>query len=428
MRRSLRSGVVRAGASTVASSGSRPGSAVVSAALEVACVPIASEVVVLSPELVAAIVAGVVSVVLAVMNLLLARRQASLATELEETRAELARRAAEDNARLDYQYDAKRRLYERFEPLVFQLLELSDYALDRIKNLTDPSVWPEFAAGEEGPPGTPRPPMAADKYETVSTLYGLYSPLVVIRSMSRSLTWVDLALEPRIQLQYHLASRLYGCIKDDKRLSQIAPPLAYAPFEEGWREKRRVAPATYWWQGLTMGRLETILDLMTAGSAADPGDRLMSFGEFERFYSDVLHGDDERPKKTLAVAANAVYRFRPGDRPVFWRMLIAQARLYQALLRTRAHGFEVSSDKSRWAELLRLEDQHDFEWQGGMHGAEPLSQVLGVTDVYLQERVYRTWMSQWTAGGPTSKRSSAIIDIGTAPTSVDSSGGVVRPR
>jgi hypothetical protein len=360
---------------------------------------VTSEVVVVAPQVVAAIVAAAVSLVLAVANYLLARRQASLTAELERTKAELGRRAAEDKARLDYQYEAKRRLYERFEPLLFQLLELSDYALDRIKNLTDPNVWPDLAVGEKSWPGTRRPPMAADKYETVSTLYGLYSPLVVIRCMSEGLTLVDLSLEPRIQLQYHLASRLYGCVKEDKRLSRIAPAVEYEPFAEGWREKREVAPGVYWWQGLTMGRLETVLDLMTVESTTVPGTRLMSFGEFERFYSDVFHGDDDRLKKTLAVAANAIYRFRPADRPVFWRMLIVQARLYQALLRTRERGFTVSTDRTRWLELTRLEDRDEFEWHCGANGGASLGEVLRVTDTYLHERVYRTWVSQWAAGG-----------------------------
>src|SRR5436189_108321 len=32
---------------------------------------------------------------------------------------------------VDYEYEARRRLYARFEPALFQLLELADYALER---------------------------------------------------------------------------------------------------------------------------------------------------------------------------------------------------------------------------------------------------------------------------------------------------------
>jgi hypothetical protein len=99
---------------------------------------------------------------------------------------------------LDYEFAARRRLYDSFEPKLFQLLELSDYALDRIRNLTNPDVWPELAKSEKDPPTDVRATLPAARYEVVSTLYGLYAPLAVVRSMSRDMPLVDLSLEPRL--------------------------------------------------------------------------------------------------------------------------------------------------------------------------------------------------------------------------------------
>jgi hypothetical protein len=43
---------------------------------------------------------------------------------------------------------------------------------------------------------------------------------------------------------------------------------------------------------------------------------------------------DKRGLKHLAAASDALLGFRSDHPPVFWRVLIAQARLYQAPLRT----------------------------------------------------------------------------------------------
>jgi hypothetical protein len=326
--------------------------------------------------------------VLAIYNLA-ARQQHQRVVAFEELRSGLSLEVMVQKAKLDYAYEARRRLYDRFEPALFQLLELADYALDRIKNLTKADVWSELAESEPNPPASLRATLPAAKYEVVSTLYGLYAPLAVVRSMSRGLTLVDFSLEPRIEFQYHLVSRLYGSMKDDFLMAQITPSINYTPFAVGWRALRETSPQTYWWQGQTMGRLEGTLDLMTVASPNERERRLMGFGEFERLYGDVFSDEDEHRRKTLAAAANAIYRFRPADRPVFWRMMIAQARLYQALLRTRSKSFVIPVDSGGWRDLLRLDDETEFAWPDGIVGARPLEETLLATDEYLDKNVAR---------------------------------------
>jgi hypothetical protein len=343
----------------------------------------------MEPEVVAAIITGSVSLILAVYNFLLAKRQDNRVTELEKLKSQLARQETAEEAKLHYEYEARKRLYNAFEPTLFQLLELAEYALDRIKNLTRPRVWSEFAPAElELKPDASRPAMASAKYEAVSTLYGLFAPLVVIRSMSRELTLVDLSLEKRIELQYFLASRIYGSFKDDFRLAAIDPMIRYDPFNPDWRELRESDPRTYWWQGLTMGRLETVLDLMTVAASSSGHERPMSFGEFERCYQQILQDGEEEERKTLAVAANPLTGFRPIERPVVWRMLIVQARLYQALLRTRAEDFQIPTTKSEWQALLLLDNPQEFEWEQQDPGIPALRETLRVTDEYLERFVY----------------------------------------
>jgi hypothetical protein len=235
--------------------------------------------------------------------------------------------------------------------------------------------------------------MVKPNYTAVSTVYGLFAPLMIVRFMSRQLTLVDLSLEPRIELQYFLAGRLYGSFKDDSRLAAIEPVVPYEPLgHDDWRRLRKENPSKYWWQGLTMGRLEGVLDLLTVPH--EDSQRLASFGEFEQLWQESVERGDERACKTLAIASNALLRFRPDERPVFWRVLIAQARLYQALIRTKADGFGAPESTEEWMALLALEYPERFDWKTEIPGAPSLTQTLAITDSYfasmLEERGGKT--------------------------------------
>jgi hypothetical protein len=143
-----------------------------------------------------------------------------------------------------------------------------------------------------------------------------------------------------------------------------------------------------------LGRLDAMLDLMTVPSPIHEEGRLIGFGEFERLYEQVFTDTDEYRRKTLAAAANSIYRFRPRDRPVFWRVLIAQARLYQALLRTRTTSFEVPTNDASWRSLLRLDDQPEFAWRDRHASGAPLEETLRITDEYLAKYVSGPWLAQ----------------------------------
>jgi hypothetical protein len=306
-------------------------------------------------------------------------------TKLEGRKSELSREDAIMKARTEYEYNARLSLYQRFEPLLFQLVDLANYALDRIKNLTKPSVWAEFVLAESSQAGSGRPPMAKADYELVSTVYGLFAPLVIVRSMSRQLTLVDLSLEQRIELPYYVASHIYSSFNDDAKLAAMHPAVSYDPFHPEWRERRETCPETYWWQGLRMGRLENILDLLSIPGAELGGTRLCSFGEFERNYEHIQNEGKDWERKALGIASNPLVSFRPEKRPVYWRMLIAQACLYQALLRTLRDSYYPASEED-WIQYLRLEDENDFTWKQEGH-IPKLNETLEAATGYLHRYV-----------------------------------------
>lgn len=144
-------------------------------------------------------------------------------------------------------------------------------------------------------------------------------------------------------------------------LAAIDPPLRYTPFADGWRDRREQEPATYWWQGLTRGRLEGMLDVLTVPSGDSDQGRVVSFGEFERLYGEMFDDPDETRRKSVAAASNALHRLRPADRPVFWRMMIAQARLWSptatwtATSANRGSGSMKPSRARCWRRATRRE-------------------------------------------------------------------------
>jgi hypothetical protein len=231
----------------------------------------------------------------------------------------------------------------------------------------------------------------------VSTLYGLYAPLAVVRSMSRNLTLVDLSLEPRIELQDHLASRLYGSMKDDAILAAHRARDYILSVRSRMANSARTQSADLLVAGPNDGTARGDARSHHCSLLCPSGRRLMGFGEFELLYEDVFNDADERRRKMLAAAANAMYRFRPPDRPVFWRMMFAQARIYQTLLRTKGHSFVVPFDAEGWQALLRLEGESDFDWREGAPAGRPLKETCAVTTEYLAHTVSGSWLAQHAA-------------------------------
>jgi len=78
------------------------------------------------PKIIAALIAAAASLIVSIIGTLWGRKNQK---DLETLKSELADERAESDARRDYEYDARKRLYEECEPLLFQLIELSENAL-----------------------------------------------------------------------------------------------------------------------------------------------------------------------------------------------------------------------------------------------------------------------------------------------------------
>jgi len=301
--------------------------------------------------------------------------------DLEELKANLAiataELSAENKARRDYEYEARKRLYQECEPFLFRLSEASENAIHRIF-----SIARTARKGDLGPkksnwfqwPG----------YYMASTIYNLLVPLVIFRLLQNKLTLVDLTLDRRISNQYIIAKWLNVSFTEDFVIATNTRKLEYEPFVKDWKEKRDTMPEKYWRQGVTIGRLDVAIEGMIK-QMPDGNDRCMSFGEFETaFYNDL----ENNKGLDFGHFADIFSHFHPARRPILWRILVLQAHLYSKIMELfvehGATGFitNVPSDFFN-ADIPKLDWRQNF----GDYDKEVILEPVTVAKDYLHTRV-----------------------------------------
>jgi hypothetical protein len=275
------------------------------------------------------------------------RRNAGRLKELEDERAER-------DARRDYEYEARKRLYEECEPLLFQALELATTAQSRVLSLARTARRGQLAADGSGW-------LAGEGYYLQSTTYLLLAPLTSFRLLQSRVTGVDLGLDPRLRTQYELLKLLFLSLNADFDLAQTPPrALPYDPdrTDPGARDREHLLgsdPARYARQGLYRGVLDIVVEALIADEEDPP--RCLSFGEFLR--------DWERRDSALFQARGELLAliggFHPARKPVLWRVLVTQHLLYTLLLRDRPLGEAVLSQPELGPFDWRHQDEVDDE-------------------------------------------------------------------
>ncbi len=254
--------------------------------------------------LVVALIGASASIAAATLAFRAQQRVARLTASLGEQRAE-------SDARRSYEYEARKRLYDVYEPLRVRLLDCTDNAVRQIVDLV-------------GRPGPGRPGYSSAEYRLNATIYYLLAPLVVSRMIERRLTLVDLGLDARIHTEFVLAQAICRSLADEFRVAQLDPVLPYSPYVQGWREKRQACPQRFRRQGLPLGRLNTALDALHV-SRPEGVETLTTFGEFEPLLAGLDAGD---VRSGPGAARDLFFEFDPVTRPVLWRVLVIQVLLY----------------------------------------------------------------------------------------------------
>lgn len=301
-----------------------------------------------------AVGALVVAIASAIYSAVTAHRQVLLKNRLdEESKAKDARR--------DYEYDARKRLYRECEPLLFQARELANEARGRITGLAMAARNGDIC--EDGLGWLAKP-----GYYSLSTCYSLVAPAAAYLLLQRRLTDFDLGLEPRIRIQYEMLKLVYASFSDDFSLANLIG-VEYRPddADPGMPNREKLLaerPAVYRRQGLYRGTIALIGDAFLADKTE--AWRCKTFSEF---YVEA-HQQHSPIGRILPELLDMVRGFHPAMCPVLWLVLIEQLMLYDILLQCNRieHEDAVSALDSPNVEdyvtALRWHGGHDQEKVG----------------------------------------------------------------
>jgi hypothetical protein len=334
-----------------------------------------------------AVIALVASIITAALSAIFSRKND---VRLKQIEHELNVKKAEQDARRDYEYEAKKRLYQECEPILFQYAELSDSAVKRIYALA--------RNAREGNLGPDRYWLASDHYFIRSTIYRLLAPLSAFKLLQRRLTGIDLKLDQSINIQYLLAKNLYYTFSSANELARTAPSIPYDPDQIGvglnnLNEEQKKAnlkdnPEKFWLQGLKVGALDKLVESLIFNER-DSISRVMSFGEFEETYFDGVNEKGSNKARFETFITLFSY-FHPKARPVLWRILVTQSFLYNAIKNIRNMDKINLSQLTDVTNLFNIEEARiNCEWR--QHG-ENVSNTefeipFRVAEKYLEQQL-----------------------------------------
>ncbi len=299
------------------------------------------------------------------------RQQDATAQDLERLKSRLSEENDAAKAKRDYEYEARKRLYEQLYPLAYQLHESALHACNRIKNLALAARGGWLADGPDNWLTSP------DPYYFNSIVHNLIAPLAIYELMTRKLTLLDLTLDHDLHRRHAIARWAYEALRSDYNLVDPRyPPLALGPKAETYappEARPNALPSELeqrwtWRQGLYSGQISQAVDplLVPTGETM----RVQSYAEF----SKALAGADLRApikareraaaiKQALGPMSELFRGFHPARRPITWRILLAQATCYRAIVAAQTSDAS-SADVVRAARFEGAADRAAFEWIG----------------------------------------------------------------
>jgi len=328
---------------------------------------------------IAAIIAALIAVASAIYNALqkskadqnLELYKLEMNKQMADHGAALADRNSVQAARREYEFEARKRLYKECEPLFFRFSDNGINAYYRIQGL---------ARGSRDKTLDARNYLGSYDYYFKSTIYKLFAPIAIYRLMLDKLTLVDLKLDNCLNLQYMVVKQLYLSWTDDFVFANYAG-CEYDPNNMDWKTLREAKPQHFWRQGLPMGLLDIVIELLLT----EDGDhrRLISYGEFEKNINN-----DDYTRHQLELVKDVLTKFTPETRPVLWNLLVTQAILYRGLINIQyADDVPMDSNGEWYKKMFELDVQEVEKFKINAGGAEEenkqLSEAMRVAKEYI---------------------------------------------
>jgi hypothetical protein len=198
-------------------------------------------------------------------------------------------------------------------------------ALTGIKSLCDPATWPSLLATRDML--DPDTWMGTEAAEFVALLFALYAPIVHFVNHRYRLERTLTTLRPCDKVRFVLLDSALNALTNDSSIAAVAPRLPYSPRVPSWRKKRSTEPGQYWWQGLTLERLNAAVPTFYDSTALDATPSLTTFQQaYSVGYRAFCGG-----QQTLGLLANPLYGFAPRTRPIYWRIISLWHCLYTSI-------------------------------------------------------------------------------------------------
>jgi len=330
--------------------------------------------------LIGVIITALMSATVALLSLRANRRLQSHLKEIDRQTADhaaslghrLAEQKAEHDAVREYEYEARKKLYNEAEPLLFRLGEAAENALHRVISLARTARHQNLGSSD-------RSWLSEPGYYMASTIYTLLAPSAVYRLLQERLTFVDLGVAPKIQVKYMLAKIQYLCFTEDYALAEVEPTLPYCPFVDNWKSKRAEDSKQYWRQGTNIGWVDIAVDCLLATDAA-ANRRVVTFGEFQGPFMESAHREDS----PFAPFIDLFSYFDPETRPVLWRILVLQAVTCRNLLLTLR---DKASHDLLFSQVPSEQDLESLlDWRPAGVDAALAAAPFAVAEAYYEKR------------------------------------------
>lgn len=262
--------------------------------------------------------------------------------EIEKLKADLGYENKVKSARVDYEYEARKRLYKEVEPVLFAAQLAARSLCGRLASFT-----PRIREGRITCDRT-RNWLTVDPYFQQSTAYWIFVPMTYYRHLTRRISQFDLSLDRAVGRKFMTLGIFQSIPAADFDLAGMqGSAIPYEPYAEVSARRRNSDPARYRFQGIVRGDVERFVStMMIENDQMAP----LEWFKFEREMA-ARHSD---LKTAYEPIRDILINFHPSTHPVVWRAIIAYVLLSKFFTDARDYTveeYDTLAPPSRWSDF-----------------------------------------------------------------------------
>lgn len=219
----------------------------------------------------------------------------------------------------DYEYEAKKRLYQTYEPLFFQFIELSEIARGRIKGIAKNLSEGRYKGEWE----------SLNNYYFRETIYKIFIPIAIVKLLREKITSTDLRIDENLGCQYGLLKILYFSFQHDYKIARIIKDEKY---DKEWKENYRTDNADIDRQGFSLTELDKLLNLLIKEN-----NGVFSIVEIGDYEDMINNNDDAKKERSMQLVEKVFKSFSLESHKIIWILLLSHACIYYILSETKSN-------------------------------------------------------------------------------------------